>query len=230
MASSLLEQLTDRMKQRHLDASAKFSKLAQDIAAGKDPSVETVEEVLQAAGKTPKDLAAAVEKQRRRIDARRQLDEAQALIATKEEVATQLYAAQAKLDAAQAAYNDAAGPLVGKLERIREAEASISRLHDELRDSASDSLLAQAEALHHKTAALSTELADVKEKARFLRSQYEHPEQWSYNPTRVESIRADAPAKLKEAADLEARAAEIEKELKAAEKEAAKVETQMLKL
>ena len=70
----------------------------------------------------------------------------------------------------------------------------------------------------------------MKEKARFLRSQYEQPEAWSYNPARVESIRAEAPAKLKEAAALEDRAAELEKELRALEKESAEVEARMLRL
>jgi len=228
---SILEKLAERMKQRDRDASAKFSKLVQDIAAGKEPSVEEGEEVLADCRKTPADLEAGIAKRRRRIDARRRLDEAQALIATKEQVLKDLDAAQAVLDKAQAAYNEVANPLWCKLERIREAEASISRLHDELRDLASDDLLAQAEALHHKTAALSTELAQAKERAHYLRAHYEHPEQWAFEGTGSRAaIEAEAPAKLKEAAALEDRAAELEKELKSAEKEAAKIETEMLKL
>jgi DNA repair exonuclease SbcCD ATPase subunit len=227
---SILEKLAERMKQRDLDASVRFAQLVQDIANDKKPAIELVEKILADAGKTLMDLEAGIEKQRRRIDARRRLDEAQSLIASKGQVLKDLDAAQAALDRAQTIFNETANPLWCKLERIREAEASISRLHDELRDLASDDLWAQAEALYHKTAALSTELAQVKEKARFLRSQYEQPEAWSYNPARVESIRAEAPAKLKEAAALEDRAAKLEQELKSAEKEAAKIETEMLKL
>jgi len=227
---SILEKLAERMKQRDLDASVRFAQLVQDIANGKEPTAESVEKVLADAGKTLMDLEAGIEKQRRRIDARRRLDEAEALIAAKGQILQDLDAAQAALDRAQTIYDETANPLWCRLERIREAETSIGRLQEELRDLASDDLWAQAEALYHKTAALSTELAQVKEKARFLRSQYEQPEAWSYNPARVESIRAEASVKLKEAAALEDRAAKLEKELRALEKESAEVEAEMLKL
>jgi len=228
---SILEKLAERMKQRDLDASVRFAQLVQDIANGKEPTAESVEKVLADAGKSLADLEAGIEKQRRRIDARRRLDEAEALIAAKGQILQDLDAAQAALDRAQTIFNETANPLWCKLERIREAEASISRLHDELRDLASDDLWAQAEALYHKTAALSTELAQAKERAHYLRAHYEHPEQWAFEGTGSRAaIEAEAPAKLKEAAALEDRAAELEKELKSAEKEAAKIETEMLKL
>lgn len=228
---SILEKLAERTKLRRMDAQQKYVKLAQDIAAGNEPAIESVEVILAEAGKTAGELAATVERQRERIAARRQLEEAESLIATKDRVIQDLNAAQAKLDEAQARYDDASAPLLGQLELISQATVNAARLRATLRDTAPEDLLAQSRELHSRTSALSTEIAQLKERAAHLRNVYEHPEKWGYEAHEYRaSLAADAPEKLRIAAEKEARVVELEKKLRSLEKEAAKLETTMLKL
>ena len=96
---SILEKLAERMKQRDLDASVRFAQLVQDIANGKEPTVESVEKILADAGKTrgPGPGSRSNADASTRATARR----TQALIAAKEQILKDLDAAQAVLDRAQ---------------------------------------------------------------------------------------------------------------------------------
>ena len=65
MSASILDKvlstITGRVRDKHLSAVQRFTALAKNIADGKDVDATEAETVLEAAGKTPDDLKAAVE-------------------------------------------------------------------------------------------------------------------------------------------------------------------------
>ncbi len=121
---SLLQKITERFARRGQTRAENFVALARQIADGQRVDADAAAEVLAQAGKSPEDLAAAVELVLQRRAWRRDLESAAGLAGQRDAIARARAVAERELAAAQQRYRAAVEPLAEKESAIDAAEAA----------------------------------------------------------------------------------------------------------
>lgn len=127
----MLEVLSE-LKLRQKDRDADFLKLAHKLAAGEKVPTATVEKLLSECGKTPAELAPAVELATKRIAWHAAREKAAALGKHEPAIRDRMDAERRKLEAAEKAHEEAMAPLLARLHEIQAAVSAASDARWEL--------------------------------------------------------------------------------------------------
>ncbi|CAN5423510.1 hypothetical protein BH11PLA2_BH11PLA2_43950 [soil metagenome] len=161
--TSVLSGLLGKLALRKVKIAGDFESVVAKIAVGEAVPVETVSDILDATGRTPDDLAAAVSSRERRIELAKTLAEQPKAEARQREVQARFDSAErARADAferAEAAFHVATEPLIAE---ARVLEATIARgesARNELRSGASAAAKAAVNAIVTRKADIDRQLA-----------------------------------------------------------------------
>jgi len=152
---------------RRKDRDADFLKLARKLAAGEKVATATVEKLLSEYGKTPAELAAAVELATQRFAWHAAREKAAALEKEQAAVQDRMAAEDRKLAAAEKAHEDATAPLLARLHEIRAAVSAAGDARRKLIDTCPYA------ALKAELAAVSDRLIELRGQAAALRERGE---------------------------------------------------------
>lgn len=162
----LTEMLTE-LELRRKDRDADFLKLARKLAAGEKMPAAMLEKLLTECGKTPAELAAAVELATQRARWHEERRTAAALEKEQAAVQDRMAAEDRKLAAAEKAHEDATAPLLARLHEIRAAVSAAGDARRKLIDTC------PYPALKAELAAVSDRLAELRAEAAVLRDRGE---------------------------------------------------------
>jgi hypothetical protein len=136
MSSSILEKVlsavTGRVREKNLSAVQRFTALAKQIADGREPGIDQVEEILEAAHKTPADLESGVNAILQRRQLQQTVNRAKGVSAERAKLDQQFAAAKEAFEAAQAIWDAAWPPIQNRQAELddidRQAEAARGQL------------------------------------------------------------------------------------------------------
>lgn len=171
--NTIMEKLSGSLKKREADRLSSFAELVKKIAAGKEPDVKRVEQILADTGRTADELAEAVSHRLRRLALREKLDRGPAAEQAKIDAELQIADAKAELEKAEAAYEATIAPL--QLE-VRNANDAITAAHDakvELLQTCKDT------AIQAELESIAKNLAEVQAKQRSVEDRISRNTQYS---------------------------------------------------
>lgn len=132
--STLFDRLFKAQKQREESRARDYRSLVAEIASGKEPQADRLDQILLASGKSVEQLRADVELQQQRRAWREQYDALPRLNEEKAAIERQIADAERALEAARAQFHATADPLHARLRQVEEAlnhaEAAKTRLQE----------------------------------------------------------------------------------------------------
>lgn len=151
----MLSELLTELELRRTDRETGFLTVARKLAAGEKVAIATVEKLLADTGKSPSELAQAVELLKQRLQWCEQRRKGTGLEKEQSAVQARIAAEDRKLEQAENAHTEATSPLYGRLHEIREAVSLASDARRKLIDTCPDPKL-------------KAELADVEHRLSML--------------------------------------------------------------
>lgn len=234
--ASLIERIAGKQRERQAARAADFRSLVARIADGQEPDADTVDRVLQDAGKSLDELRQAVERLHHRRQLREQLDRLPALASERQEIEKQIAAADAALEAAEKKHSETTGPLVARLQQIRELVAAAEAAKRQLADTCTDDALlaehrqvqAEVSKAYHEAAECREAASRQRERARSERAAAERAKRIVGGDDQVEEHLARAQQHEQRAAEFDAEVAKVEKRIARLQRDAAEVRERML--
>lgn len=162
---SILDTVLEKLTQRRAAIAAGFDGIVVAIADGREPVANQVAAALDAAGKTPDDLAAAVELLQRRRTLRSAIDAAQTAAKRVTEIDAAVGKIEAKRQAADEKFDGERLPLDCERERLAAVVAAANSARRELYDSCADS------AILDRSAEIAKAIIDSIAKIQYLQNE-----------------------------------------------------------
>ena len=155
VVEKLLSKLASRATSKAQSAEQRYLALAIQISTGQEPAVETLESVLDAAGKTTAGLLDDVKRITRRKELKALVDRLPSIQKEMAELDQKATAVRAKLEAAKQEHDQALWPLHGRYRELEDMTAKATSARSELSSSMDQGLAAELEALNEKRKALN---------------------------------------------------------------------------
>ncbi len=143
-----LTDLVRSLRARRDAAIESYSAAVARVAGGGKVPIETLEQLLVSAGKSPEAFEQDVERHNRRREAFAHLKDADECAQLRKELDKRMTAAQAALDRATAIFNDEANEFQMQLVAIKDREQSVQENRRYLEDSADPKVIAEVDAAH----------------------------------------------------------------------------------
>ncbi len=206
------------------------------VADGQEPEADTLERVLQDACKSLDDLRQAVERLQRGRQLREHLDRLPALMAERQEIEKQIAAADAALEAAEKKHGETTGPVVARIEQIRELVCAADAARRQLACTCTDEALlaehrrVQAElgVANHEAGELREAASRQRERARSEQAAAERAKRIVSGDEQMEEHLARAQQHEQKAAEFGGEVAKVEKRVAKLQRDAAEVRERML--
>lgn len=148
--SELMDKVIGCQRERQQTRESDYRALVAQIADGKEPDADRVDDVLNANAKSLADLQIDVQRLQTRRGLRVQYDQLPKLTAEQDRLRKQLQAAEKAFEDAERKHEAVTGPLIARLDEIKEEISAGASARRQLWDTCTD-------------AALLTELNDVTE-------------------------------------------------------------------
>lgn len=234
----LTEMLTE-LELRRKDRDADFLKLARKLGAGEKVATATVEKLLSECGKTPAELAAAVELATQRFAWHEAREKAAALEKHEPAIRDRMDAERRKLEAAEKAHEEAMAPLRARLHEIRAAVSAANDARRKLIKTCPDAAIkAEMKALTDRLNELRGQVAALRERGELVK-RAERDEETAdrlqagivpfANTAHIDRLREQAERHRKAGKDALAALATVQKEIAKLEREEAAIFERMTK-
>jgi len=234
----LTEMLTE-LETRRKDRDADFLKLARKLAAGENMPAAVLEKLLADYGKTPAELAAAVNLATQRARWHEERCTAAALEKERAAVQDRMAAEDRKLAAAEKAHEEAMAPLRARLHEIRAAVSAANDARRKLIKTCPDAAIkAEMKALTDRLNELRGQVAALRERGELVK-RAERDEETAdrlqagivpfANTAHIDRLREQAERHRKAGKDALAALATVQKEIAKLEREEAAVFERMTK-
>lgn len=234
----LTEMLTE-LETRRKDRDADFLKLARKLGAGEKVATATVEKLLSEYGKTPAELAAAVELATQRFAWHAAREKAAALEKHEPAIRDRMDAERRKLEAAEKAHEEAMAPLRARLHDIRAAVSAAGDARRKLiKTCPYVAIKAEMKALTDRLNELRGQVATLRERGELVK-RAERDEETAdrlqagivpfANTAHIDRLREQAERHRKAGKDALAALATVQKEIAKLEREEAAIFERMTK-
>lgn len=165
--TSLMDKVIGRQRERQQSRHEAYRTLVAQLADGKEPDAEQVDELLGALGKSLDDLKADVERLEQRREWKAQLDALPKLADEQKRLGKQVAAADRELEAAESKHTEITAPLYGRLDQIKQAMSQAEDARRRLWDTCSDpAIMAELNEVTTTRADVSTRRAKLAADAR----------------------------------------------------------------
>ena len=208
--TTLMDKVIGRQRERQQSRHEAYRTLVAQLADGKEPDADEVDELLGALGKSLDDLKADVERLEKRREWKAQIDALPKLADEQKRLGKQVAAADRELEAAESKHTEITPPLYARLEQIKQAMSGAEDARRRLWDTCTDAaIVAELKEVTTAREVVSTRRTKIAVDARQQR-------EWAQSD-RAEVPHATSETQIAElrrrAARRDARAAELEAEL-----------------
>ncbi len=234
--TTLIDKVLGKQREREQARAADFQSIVRQIAAGKEPDADRVDDVLADAGKTLDDLRQAVERLQTRSRLRERIDELPKIAAEREQIEKQIAAADQVLADAERTHDEVTAPLIARMAELREASWTAQSAKAELLRTCLDpGLLDQMEdtesQLKHwrrNAAELRDVINDHRDRARIEQDRAEQAKRIVRGEEQVKEHLENAKRHERTVAGCEAQLVRAEKEIAKLERQQETIREQML--
>lgn len=208
--ATLMDKVIGRQRERQQSRHEAYRTLVAQLADGKEPDAEQVDELLVALGKSLDDLKADVERLEKRREWKAQIDQLPKLGDEQKRLRKQVSAADRELEAAESKHTEITTPLYARLDQIKQAMSAAEDARRRLWDTCADP------AIVAELKEVTTARADVSTRRTKIAADARQQREWARSD-RAEVPHATSETQIVElrqrAARRDARAAELEAEL-----------------
>jgi uncharacterized protein YoxC len=215
--TELLERISSRQHKRDEQRRVDYHDLVLNVAGGKEPAEDVVDQVLRETGKTVDQFGQDVEVMAKRLKWRETLDRRGPLHREQEEIQKKIAKADAVLDEAEKKHDNAVQPLIYRMISVKQALRECDEAERSLRDTCLDGvLLAELADVVSRTKDASKRRSELLDEIRSLR-------EWSASdavgaeqaPFRghAEELRERSQQRMERADSLERKLADVEQSM-----------------
>lgn len=217
MSNVIIDKVAEAMEERRRTAAADWAGLVESISRGKEIAAAKVEDILRRADKSLEDLRAAVGVRERRTQLRAVFDKLPEHQKEAAEVDRLIAQENRKLEEAQQRHADATAPLVDRAHAANVAIAQAQAAQDELINACPNEQVIRELAQAEQSLALLIRSKSLLEATAESRSEGMNElaaAKRQLEEERATQFRTSGEAKIKAAADAEARLPEVRKQIK----------------